>query len=328
MRDGLTSDPLIRDFRRHLETEVQASPHTVAGYFQDLGQFVDLTWGREAKAPFGWKGVDRLTARGFVVALQKEGLSASSLQRKLSSLRAFYRHLLREERLENNPFASLSGPKRSRTLPKVLSVQETVRLLDAPQTVFSRASLPEGKDKADRRKRAEGEYAALRDSAILEVLYSTGCRIAELTGLTDAQIDLLSGVVVVRGKGRKERLCPLGAPAAKALKAALAARDGLFPLRGKAASGRAVFCNLAGGPLTPRSVERNLKKYLVEAGLNPALSPHALRHSFATHLLDAGADLRSVQELLGHASLSTTQIYTHVSVERLKKVYDNAHPRA
>jgi integrase/recombinase XerC len=325
MNTRFASDPAIREFRRYLETEVNASPHTLSGYMQDLSQFVDQTWGSEAKPPFPWKTIDRLAARGFLVGLQKEGLSASSLQRKLSSLRAFYRHQIREDRMEANPFSSLSGPKRPRTLPKVMSVPETIRLLDAPRNAAARVT----RDGTPRQK-AEAEYAAVRDTAILEVLYSTGARISEITGLADSQLDLLSGVIVVRGKGRKERMCPLGNPAGKALKDALDARDRLFRLRGSRAvlAQRPVFVNVKGGRLTSRSVERNLKKYLVEAGLDPALSPHALRHSFATHLLDAGADLRSVQELLGHASLSTTQIYTHVTVERLRKVYDDAHPRA
>ncbi len=324
MKDRLGSDPAIRQFRRYLDTEVNSSVHTISGYMQDLAQFVDLLWGKEAKPPFPWKSVDRLAARGVLVGLQKQGLAATSLQRKLSSLRAFFRHQIREEKATDNPFSGLSGPKRPRTLPNVLSVPETARLLGAPQKVAARMV----RDAAPRQK-AEAAYAAVRDTAILEVLYSTGARISELTGLQDAAVDLLSGVIVVRGKGRKERLCPLGAPAVRALRAAMEARDALFPVRGRAASAqRPVIVNLKGGRLTPRSVERNLKKYLVEAGLNPALSPHALRHSFATHLLDAGADLRSVQELLGHASLSTTQIYTHVTVERLRKVYDDAHPRA
>ena len=170
-------------------------------------------------------------------------------------------------------------------------------------------------------------YAALRDTAILELLYSTGMRIAELCGLTDARLDLLSGTALVRGKGKKERFCPIGRPAAKALQASLDARDGLLAGLGLPRA-QALFVNKNGGRLTPRSVERSLKKYLADAGLDPAVTPHVMRHSFATHMLDAGADLRSVQELLGHASLSTTQIYTHVSVERLKEEYGKAHPRA
>jgi integrase/recombinase XerC len=323
VKDRLGSDPAIRQFFRHLEAEVNASVHTLAGYRQDLSQFVDRVWGPAAGAPFAWKGVDRLAARGFLVALQKEGLAPASLQRKLSTLRAFYKYLIREEKVSANPFAGLSGPKRPRGLPNVMSVSETARLLAAPKAVaerFVRDGTP--------RQKAEAAYAALRDAAILETLYSTGARISELTSLADSGVDLLSGLITVRGKGKKERLCPLGNPACRAIREACAARDALFPIRGKAAAQRPLFANTRGGRLSPRSVERNLKKYLVEAGLDPALTPHALRHSFATHLLDAGADLRSVQELLGHASLSTTQIYTHVTVERLRKVYDDAHPRA
>ncbi len=324
MKDRLGSDPAIRQFRRYLDTEVNASVHTVSGYMQDLSQFVDLLWGSAAKPPFPWNSVDRLSARGVLVALQKQGLAATSLQRKLSSLRAFFRHRIREEKATENPFSGLSGPRKARKLPHVLSVPETARLLDAPRKMAARSDRV-----ATPRQKAEAAYAAVRDTAILEVLYSTGARISELTNLQDSSVDLLSGVIVVRGKGRKERLCPLGHPASQAIRSAMEARDALFPVRGRLAlAQRPVIVNVKGGRLTPRSVERNLKKYLVEAGLNPALSPHALRHSFATHLLDAGADLRSVQELLGHASLSTTQIYTHVTVERMRKVYDDAHPRA
>lgn len=167
-----------------------------------------------------------------------------------------------------------------------------------------------------------------RDTAILELLYSTGMRVGELAGLTDEQVEYLSGVVKVRGKGKKERLCPFGRPAHRALRAAVESRDRFRLLLGKKGAAPALFLNRHGGRLTTRSVERMVKRYLPDAGLNPNISPHALRHSFATHMLDAGADLRSVQELLGHASLSTTQIYTHVSVERLKEVYEQAHPRA
>jgi len=170
------------------------------------------------------------------------------------------------------------------------------------------------------------EYAAARDAAILELLYSTGMRLAECAGLKESQLDVLAGVARVLGKGRKERLCPLGNPALRALRTALEKRDGLgLPGRPRDLP---LFVGKTGGRLTPRSIERMMKTHLVAAGLNPDFSPHALRHSFATHLLDAGADLRSVQELLGHASLSTTQLYTHVSIERMKDVYEKAHPRA
>ena len=172
------------------------------------------------------------------------------------------------------------------------------------------------------------EYMTARDTAILEMLYSTGMRINELAQLPEESIDLLGGVARVRGKGKKERLCPLGSPALKALMKNLELRENVWLLTGARAARSPVFLNKNGGPISVRSIERTMKKYVLFCGLNPELTPHSLRHSFATHLLDAGADLRSVQELLGHASLSTTQIYTHVSVERLMEVYQMAHPKA
>jgi integrase/recombinase XerC len=240
----------------------------------------------------------------------------------MSSLRSFFRFLVREGLVKDNPFSGLQQPKPRCRLPKVLSREEMLRLLDAPARLRARARAQEF-----RKPDWFADYATVRDTAMLELLYSTGMRIAELCGLTDARLDLLSGTALVRGKGKKERFCPIGRPAALALQEALNARDGLVAGLGLPRA-TALFLNLHGGALTPRSVERALKKYLAEAGLDPAITPHVLRHSFATHMLDAGADLRSVQELLGHASLSTTQIYTHVSVERLKEEYGKAHPRA
>lgn len=322
--DCVLKDKPSAHFKAYLENEIQASRHTVDAYLRDIAQFVTCAWGEEAKPPFGWKRVDRFGARRYLVSFQKEGREATTTGRKLSSLRSFFRFLVREGYCEDNPFSSVAGPKRGRKLPVILSVQETARLLGAPARVLAR----ELESRAAAR-RAAAEYAASRDSAILEVLYSSGARISEVTGLRDQDVDLLSGVITVRGKGRKQRLCPLGSPACRAVRDAMRRRDELLGApAGGGSRARPVFANLDGGALTPRSVERFFKKYLVESGLNPGMSPHALRHSFATHLLDAGADLRSVQELLGHASLSTTQIYTHVSVERLRKVYDDAHPRA
>jgi integrase/recombinase XerC len=223
--------------------------------------------------------------------------------------------------VKQNPFAAVVLPKKPQRLPKVMSVEEVKRLLEAPLN-----AAPEREDSPD--DTVWTAYAQARDVAILEVLYSCGMRIAELTGLTDEQIDLLGGVIRVRGKGKKERLCALGGPASDALQRCLELRGDFWSVRVGKGRAPAVFLNKHSGRLTPRSVERLMKKYLHVAGLNPELTPHALRHSFATHLLDAGADLRSVQEMLGHASLSTTQIYTHVSIERLKEVYEKAHPRA
>jgi integrase/recombinase XerC len=317
------SDPRVRDFAQYLQAEKNASPHTLSNYLRDIGQFAHLTWGEAARPPYRWKEVDRFGARKFLVHFQKSGRQPATTGRKLSCLRSFYRYLLREGHARANPFSGLLLPKRGRRLPKVLSEVEINRLLESPARAASTAGAA-----ASPKEKPWSNYAVARDTAILETLYSTGMRIGELASLTDGRVDLLSDVVKVRGKGKKERMCPLGRPAVRALRHAMELRDALPAVQGRRGPGLPLFVNRRGGPLTPRSVERLMKTYLRAAGLNPELSPHSLRHSFATHLLDAGADLRSVQELLGHASMSTTQIYTHVSVERLKQVYQQAHPRA
>jgi integrase/recombinase XerC len=315
----LQADPWVEQFVRHLVAERNASEHTVAGYLQDLAQFVALVWGK-ARPPYNWKQPDRFAARGFLVKFQKEGAAATTTRRKLSSLRSFYRFLEREEAIDRNPFGGLRGPKLPKRLPQVLTVAQVQALLEAP--VRTLAEREQGGTKVP----PEAVYAALRDAALLELLYSTGARISEAAGLTRRQVDLLGGVARVRGKGKKERLCALGRPAVQALEKSLEIAELLWPQTRRDSS--PIFLNLNGGPLTTRSMERNMKTWLAAAGLPATLTPHKLRHSFATHLLDAGADLRSVQELLGHASLTTTQIYTQVSVERLKEVYRQAHPRA
>lgn len=309
---------------RYLEGERNASPHTLANYRMDLAQFAGIVFGPEAKPPWPWATVDKFAARKFIVSFQKTAVAPATVGRKISSLRSFFKFLVREEQVPQNPFAGLLSPKRKKPLPKVLSVQEVARLLEAPQQSGAEALNREN----NAHKRLWLEYVILRDTAILEVLYSSGMRLSELTGLTESQIDFLSGVVKVRGKGKKERLCPIGQPAVKALQQALEKRNELALLFNRKSSALPVLVGHTGGPLTPRSVQRLMKSHLIRANLNPHLSPHALRHSFATHLLDAGADLRSVQELLGHASLSTTQIYTHITVERLKQVYEETHPHA
>ncbi len=327
----IKSDKAICHFMRYLEGEHNASPHTSGNYLMDIRQFVVIIWGNGAKPPYAWSSIDKFSARKFVVQLQKQSASPATIGRKISSLRSFYKFLTREEYVGNNPFAGLLSPKRKKSLPHVLTVGEINRLLQATVQCGAKAL----KAEKDGKKRAWLKYAVLRDTAILEVLYSTGVRISELTNLEGQNIDLLAGVIKVRGKGNKERFCPLGRPAANALSAALEKRKKIKSFINEKRNGSSrserglpLFIGHTGGKLTPRSVERIMKKYLIHANLNPAISPHALRHSFATHLLDAGADLRSVQELLGHASLSTTQIYTHVSVEHLKRVYNEAHPHA
>jgi integrase/recombinase XerC len=317
-----STDPEVRRFVDYLEAERNASAHTVDAYLTDLQQFADLTWGPAAAPPLAWAACDRFSARRFLVGFQKQGLSPTTTARKASSLRSFFRFLLREEVVGANPFASVHLPRRDRRLPKVLTVADAGRLLDAPARLAAAAlkdeTLPE-------RRRWIG-YAAARDAAILELLYSTGMRIAECAALRESSLDFLSGVARVLGKGKKERLCPLGNPAIRALRRALELRDLAFPDLPR--RDKPLFVGHTGGRLTPRSVQRLLKPCLVAAGLPAGITPHTLRHSFATHLLDAGADLRSVQELLGHASLSTTQLYTHVSIERMREVYEKAHPRA
>ena len=244
----------------------------------------------------------------------------ATTRRKLASLRSFFRFLQAEGEVAVNPFGGLRGPKMPKPLPKVLAVDETRRLIEAPDAEL-------------RRLRESGvevppvvEYFHVRDTAIFETLYSTGCRISEVTSLTWRQIDFTGGGVVVTGKGSKQRLCILGRPALEALRRVRTLAGDIWP--GCEDEDSSIFLTGKGHPISPREIERRMKRWLAAAGLPSDMTPHKLRHSFATHLLDAGADLRSVQEMLGHSSLATTQIYTHVSVERLKDEYMKAHPRA
>ena len=270
--------------------------------------------------PFAWERVTPEDARAFLMLFAQGGAKASTTRRKLASMRAFYRWLAREGVVAANPFASLHGPRMAKALPKVLSVEEADRFLAAPVNELAR--LKKGKAPVSR----EEVFACLRDAAFFEALYSTGCRISEMLALAWRDIDFANGSVVVTGKGAKQRLCILGSRALEALRRLRRAADAFVPGGGGAES--PVFIATGGARQSPRDVERRMKKWLAMAGLPIDLSPHKLRHSFATHLLDAGADLRSVQEMLGHSSLATTQIYTHVSIEHLKDVYAKAHPRA
>jgi integrase/recombinase XerC len=318
----ITDDPCVERFFAYLRTERDASPHTLAAYGGDIRQFARATWGPKRPPPWPWREVDAYGARRFLAERRRNGAGAASTGRQLSGLRMFYRFMEREELTDRNPFSGLRAPRRRRGLPEVLAVEDVVRLTETPRRL--REAL--WARRARKPPTPFERYATARDTALIEMLYSSGCRIGEAVALRRDRVDLLSGIAKVRGKGKKERLCPLGRPACAALQA-------MYELerawRGEAA-GRAapVFRNRHGGAFTARSAERMMKQCLAAAGLSARFSPHALRHSFATHLLDRGADLRSVQELLGHASLSTTQIYTHISVERLKKVYEQAHPRA
>jgi integrase/recombinase XerC len=288
----------VASFLRFLELERNASAHTLKNYSKDLDQFerfASQAPGALGKVP--WK-VDRFGVRRYLMFLQDKKYSRSTVQRKLSALRSFFKYLVREERITDNPMSGIHGPKQQRHLPDFLDEQEMQRLLEAP----------------NRRTKV-----GLRDRAILEMLYSTGIRIGELAGMKLADIDSLAEVLKVRGKGKKERLVPIGSIALKALDSYIKVRRG---------SGRSVFLNKAGKSLSVRGVQRLMEKYRNQCGIQKDITPHAMRHSFATHLLDRGANLRAVQELLGHKNLSTTQRYTHVTAQRLKKVYDKAHPRA
>jgi len=316
------NDHALADFLQYLTAEKEASEHTITNYLRDILQFASHQWPDESP-PYFWKMVDQYAARGFLVSIRKNGCSPATARRKLSSLSSFYKYMLREELTDVNPFSGIQMPKLDKRLPEALTVDEVTRLLEAPAGLTATLTPPKKESDVIFRK-----YSVARDTAIMEVLYSTGMRLTELSSLNEAQVDILSGVVKVRGKGKKERLCPLGNPAIEALLKCIEERGPFW--RNTGGSGRApgLFLNKHGGRISGRSIERMMKKYLAFANLSSEISPHVMRHSFATHMLDFGADLRSVQELLGHASLSTTQIYTHVSVQRLKEVYEMAHPRA
>lgn len=306
-------DPDIIRFDSYLSGERNASRHTRAGYLADLSQFVAFKWGEEKKPPYDWSQVDENDARGYLLAISGAAAKASTLRRKLAAVRTFFNFLKRERDDDApNPFSMLRGPRKTRSLPKVLSVQEMKLFLACPAKL--------------RRSGRLGRRDYLRDRAVFEVLYSTGCRISEAVGLRWGDVDLDRGTAIVTGKGNKDRLVILGKPALAALielRSDLMAESAVF-----AAGGAAIFRSARGKVLSPRVIERRMKVYLAESGLSADVTPHKLRHSFATHMLDAGADLRGVQEMLGHTSLSTTQIYTHVSVERLKDVIAGAHPRS
>ncbi|PYP57204.1 MAG: hypothetical protein DMD40_08965 [Gemmatimonadetes bacterium] len=299
----------ISEFVTFLSKERNDSPHTVKAYEHDLGAFAAFCQDYYG-GPWSWAGVDRLAVRGFLAAEQRRGLAKRSVARALSALRTFYRFLNATRGLEVNPARAARTPKLEKTLPTYLSRAEV-------EMLFADAEA----------RAAAGGFREARDLAMLELFYSTGMRLSELAGLNDPDVDLVSDQVKLRGKGKKERIVPVGLHATTAVRKYLQQRDGRLAGSVRAGS-RPVFVNLRGKRITPRGVQLAMKRLFDGLARGTELHVHALRHSFATHLLDAGADLRSVQELLGHASLGTTQVYTHTSVERLKKVYHQAHPRA
>lgn len=313
-------DPAVGRFRRYLLAERGLSGLTDIGYEQDIAQFAAFKWGHEADQPFRWEEAKSEDARAFLMVFAKEKATATTIRRKLASLRSFFRYLVSEKTVQSNPFAGIRGPRLSKPLPKILSVEEINKLLSIPLTALKELK------KSEKKPTPIDEYEMMRDAAVFELLYSTGCRISEVIHLIWQEIDLRNGTVIVTGKGSKQRLCIIGKAAKKALEKMREAAKGLWHDGGEATS--AIFLNRDGRPLCVRNVERSIKRWLGYAGLPSEITPHKLRHSFATHLLDAGADLRSVQEMLGHSSPATTQIYTHVSVQRLKDEYFKAHPRA
>lgn len=316
-------DQSLAGYIKYLKHERQASDHTTNSYILDITQFARLAYELDLQEKhLDWSSVSVNIAKTYIAALQEEKLSKSSILRKTSTMRSFYKFLTREKICPTNPFTDLKGAKKERNLPQVMTVDDVEKLLSAPLNYWSQLY---STDKPDRQ--ASGQFIAKRDAAVLEVIYSGGLRISEAVKLTFNELDTLSQTMKILGKGNKQRICMLGSPAIRALKAYFNIRDSQgSPMKSKFDP---VFINLKdGGVISPRSIQRNFKHYLTFAGLSPELTPHKLRHSFATHLLEAGADLRSVQEMLGHSSLSTTQIYTHITPERLLEVYSKAHPHA
>jgi integrase/recombinase XerC len=302
----LTLEQHLADFFLHLSVERNASEMTVKSYREDLMQFVTFLREHRKKATLEVSDWSVRALRGWLVWLHEQGYSRSTIARRLAAARAFGRFLCRQGVVQANPAQTLRGPRQERKLPHFLTLEQVNRLLQAP---------------------TGHTWQGLRDRAILEVLYSAGLRVGELVGLDWDDVDIHEGVLMVRGKGKRERLALLGPAAQQALKEWLAAREAFLQQR-KVSQTSAVFVNRLGTRLSTRSVRRILQTYLRRSGVDARTSPHTLRHTFATHLLDAGADIRGVQELLGHKQLTTTQIYTHVSTRRLRDSYRQAHPRA
>jgi tyrosine recombinase XerC len=285
----------IQKFITYLEGEKNASQHTITNYKIDLRDFDSSL----KEKPL--ENITHVDVRLFLARMKEKDLSKRSVARKMACIRSFFKYLCREGYVKSSPAAGLQTPKLDKKLPLFLDTNQVVKLIESPDL---------------------SDTYGLRDRAILETLYSSGLRVSELVGLNRDNIDFISGVLKVFGKGKKERLSPIGDKALKAI------RNYLEKLPSDIKDKKAVFFNKKKKRMSTRDARRVIEKYIHKTSLNEKISPHSLRHSFATHLLDRGADLRSVQELLGHANLSTTQIYTHVSAERLKSVYEKAHPRA
>lgn len=291
-------DSRAQSFLQFLKTEKGYSEHTLKNYAIDLREFFAFLGTRSLEA------VTYLEVRAFLAVLKDKNYSKSTIARKLACLRSCFKFLAREKVIKENPAAGIQTPKRDKRLPDFLNQDEITNLLEAP---------------------SKGSWEENRDKAILEMLYSSGLRVSELVGLNHGDVDLAGGLLRVRGKGKKERIVPVGRVAIQAIKNYFTSK---LPRESGDSIDKPVFKNRLGGRLTDRSIRRMILKYTRRIAMAKDVSPHMLRHSFATHMLDRGADLRSVQELLGHENLSTTQIYTHVTTKRLKEAYAAAHPRA
>ncbi len=302
-------DSAIDRFTRYLQYERNVSPHTVRNYQSDLHQFRDFLVQANGGAPVTLEKIGALEIRSFLAFLFEREEKKPTVARKLAAVRSFFKFLSRDGVLNENPALGISSPKLPKTLPRIMSEEETNRFLDQVAQESER-----------------GSPAMQRDRAILELLYGSGLRVSELVGLDLRSVNLGDGMLVVRGKGRKDRVVPFGSKARNALANYLPVRERV--LQEAKTSGSALFLNLHGRRLTTRSVHRIVKHSVRAFGPPVHVSPHSLRHAFASHLLAEGADLRSIQEMLGHSSLSTTQKYTQVSIQRLIEVYDKTHPKA
>ena len=305
----------IAEFLTHLTKERDLSPNTVSAYSRDLREFSGWLGSTHGIAGWDWNALGRADIRGFMAHLTRRGLAKRSIARGLSAVRSFYRWMHRDERVDVNPARAVGSPRLPRTLPSYLDQHQAETLMEHATT-----------------RSHSGDFTDVRNLAMLELFYSCGLRLSELRGIDLGDLDLVSQQVKVRGKGRKERIVPLGDHAQRATRNYLVKRDALISKLGGVKAGRvargAVFLSERGGRMSPRAIQHAVVNLLAAVDEGAGLSTHSMRHTFATHMVDAGADLRAVQELLGHASISTTQIYTHTSVERLKKVYRQAHPRA
>jgi tyrosine recombinase XerC len=299
-------DTYLKRFVLHLGLERNLSDHTITAYENDLEQFMKFLRIQLGCRKINVRAIDKLSIRHFLSHMKARGSKGTTLRRKLAAIRCFMNYLCIREDLEANPAAAIRMPHKEKPLPSFLDESEVQKVMEAP---------------------GRNGFCGLRDRAILEVFYSTGIRLSELHGLDLSDMDLYGEAIKVRGKGRKERIVPLGRVAVGAVKACLQER--YRHLRRVDRVGEvALFVNRYGRRLSRRGIQRLVRQYLEKVCTLRQMSPHVLRHSFATHMLDRGADLRAVQELLGHSSLSSTQVYTHVTTEKLKRVYDQAHPRA